>query len=257
MYHLIMSSLQRHERILNRLNRDGKVDVTTLSEEFEISEVTIRRDLERLAEVGALRRTRGGAVSIMKLGEGLPFALREIERPEVKQRLASAAAALISDGEAVALDSGTTCVEVAKAVAARRLTIMPFSVQGISALFAQPGINLITPGGSVRQDEGSIVGPLAEASLTSVRFDVAIISPCGAAADSGVMAHDLQDAAVKKAIMAASKRTIMVADGAKFSRSAMAAVCPLNSVDVLVTDASAPSAVTDRLTLDGVQVVVV
>lgn len=257
MYHTIMNGTKRHERILERLHQDGKVDVAALSEEFGISGVTIRRDLEHLAQAGVLRRTRGGAVSMMMLGEGLPYAMREIELAETKQSLAVAVAKLVGNGEAVALDSGTTCVGIARALVGTRLTVMPFSVQAISALFGTSTINLITPGGSVRHDEGSIVGPLAEASLRSVRFDTAIISPCGASLEGGVMAHDLQDAAVKRAIMGSSRRTILVADSSKFSRSAMAAVCPLESIDLLVTDEAVPAEIVDRLSAEGVQVIVV
>jgi DeoR/GlpR family transcriptional regulator of sugar metabolism len=252
-----MSGIKRHERILDRLHQDGRVDVAALSKEFGISGVTIRRDLEHLAQAGVLRRTRGGAVSTMMLGEGLPYAMREIELAETKERLAAAVSELVRNGEAVALDSGTTCVRVARTLVGSRLTVMPFSVQAINALFGNWTINLITPGGSVRHDEGSIVGPLAEASLRSVRFDTAIISPCGASLDGGVMAHDLQDAAVKRAIIGAARRTILVADSSKFSRSAMAAVCPLESIDLLVTDVGVPAEVVDRLNADGVQVIVV
>lgn len=254
---MIMNGTKRHERILERLNRDGKVDVAGLSQQLGISEVTIRRDLEHLAQAGVLRRTRGGAVSMMMLGEGLPYAMREIEVAETKRLLAGAVAKLVRNGEAVALDSGTTCVEIARVLVGTRLTVMPFSVQAIGALFGKSNINLITPGGSVRHDEGSITGPLAEASLRSVRFDTAIISPCGASPEDGVMAHDLQDAAVKRAIIGAARRTILVADSSKFSRSAMAAVCPLDSIDILVTDSEVPAQVVERLSAGGVQVVVV
>ncbi|MGK3958534.1 hypothetical protein ACLKOZ_20355 [Arthrobacter sp. R4] len=118
--------------------------------------------------------------------------------------------------EAVALDSGTSCVRRARAFAGRRLTVMPFSLQATMELFGEPSIDLITPGGAVNAEEGSIVGPLAEASVRALRFDTAIISPCGALPADGATAHDIQDASVKRAIISAARRTILVAGGSKF-----------------------------------------
>lgn len=257
MYDSMMNASIRHERILELLRATGKVQVAALASEIGTSEVTVRRDLEHLAEAGVLRRVHGGAVSIMMLGEGLPFAMREIDGLEIKDRLAAAVAALVNDGEAIALDSGTSCVRVAKAFVGRRLTVMPFSLQATMELFGQNSINLISPGGAVQPDEGAIMGPLAEASVRSLRFDTAIISPCGAMAPDGVTAYDIQDASLKRTILSAARRAVLVADGSKFSRSAMATVCPLSSFDVVVTDSSAPEAVVDQLRAEGVEVVVV
>ena len=250
------SSMKRHAQIVDRLQAEGRVTVTALAEELDISEVTIRRDLEELAEAGVLRRVRGGAVNVLMRGDGLPFPMRELDSAEAKSRMGSAVANEIRDGEAVAIDSGTTGVAVAKKLVDRRLTIAPFSVQALTALSLSTTVNLVLPGGTVRSAEGSIIGPLAESSLRGLRFDTAVLTCCGASLQDGVMAHDIQDASVKRAMLQAARRIILVAEGAKFARSAMAVVCPLSSVDMLVTDEAMPADLREKLFADGIEVIV-
>ena len=250
-----MGSKLRQKEILDALHRDGRVEVPELAERLGISAITIRRDLDQLAESGALRRVRGGAVTNSLRGEGLPFDVRAVDDSLLKARLARAAVALIADGEAVAVDSGTTGAAAALALANRSVTAMPFSVQGIAALAAGSGGTLLLPGGWVRRPEGTIVGPLAQQTLTGLRFDTTILTCCAAAPAVGVTAYDVDDAAIKRALRNASERTILIAQGAKFTRSAMAVVCRLDEVDVLVTDDSAPAEVLAGLSEGGVQVV--
>ncbi|MDQ1401003.1 MAG: hypothetical protein QOE07_374 [Acidimicrobiaceae bacterium] len=249
-----MASGTRREGIVDRLRRDGRVDVGELAAEFATSEVTVRRDLDVLADNGVLRRVRGGAVSLLMRGEELPFAMRQAESAGAKERMAAVAAAMVRDGEAVTVDSGTTGLAVARALVGRRLTVMPLSLHAARALAASPSIQLMLPGGTVRFGEGSLVGPMAEASLAALRFDTAFVTCCGLSLDSGVTAHDVQDAAVKRIAMAAASRVVLLAEGAKFARTALAVVCPASQVDVVVTDQAAPEEAVTRLRAAGVEV---
>lgn len=252
-----MSGNLRHEAILDTLQTRGRVDVVDVASRFSVSEVTVRRDLDQLARAGVLRRVRGGAVSVRMRGEGLPYAMRRLEHAAAKERIATAAASLVVDGEAVCVDSGTTAVEVARRLASRRLTVMPFSVQALEVLTGSPTARILLPAGSVRPDEGSIVGPLVEQSLRGLRFDTVFLSCCGASLDDGVTAHDLDDAAAKRAMIGAGRRIVLIAEGAKFARSAMSITCSLRDVDVVVTDDSAPDDVLDELRSAGVDVITV
>jgi len=255
MYVCPMDSAGRHAGILDRLRRDGRVDVGDLAEAFTTSEVTVRRDLDALAEAGVLRRVHGGAVSLLLRGEELPFAMREMDSAATKDRMGAAAASLVQEGEAVVVDSGTTGLAVARALAGRRLTVMPLSLHAAAALSATSSVHLLLPGGTVRHGEGSLVGPIAEANLRSLRFDTTVLTCCGLSPEGGVTAHDVQDAAVKRAAVAVATRTVLVAEGAKFVRTALAVVCAASDVDVLVTDHDAPPAALARLREAGVQVV--
>jgi DeoR/GlpR family transcriptional regulator of sugar metabolism len=240
--------------LVETLRRQGRVEVAAAAAEFGAAEMTVRRDLEVLVERGVARRVRGGAVNLMMRGEELPFAMRELDVPAAKQRIAREAASLIADGEAVGLDSGTTVVEVARVLAGRRLTVMPLSLHAAAALSGSAPVRLLMPGGETRPGELAMVGPLALASLAAVRFDTAVLGCCGISADGYVMAHDLGDAAVKQALAASAGRRILVADGTKFGRSALAVAGELASFDILVTDTSAPAGPLARLEASGVEV---
>ncbi|WGL52460.1 DeoR/GlpR family DNA-binding transcription regulator [Nocardioides sp. BP30] len=249
-----MESAERQRLVLDRLREAGRVEVADLARETRCSVITIRRDLDQLARVGALRRVRGGAVSSGLRGEGLPFAMRASENAEGKGRLAAVAADLISDGEAVGLDSGTTAVAVARALFSRRVTVMPMSVQGIGVLSTSATASVVVPGGTVHPTEGSLSGPLLEAAFARTRLDTAVLSCCGAAEAAGVTAFDFADAAAKQAMMRSANRTILVAEAAKFALTAMAVVCPLTDFDVIVTEQSAPRQLLQTLEDAGAEV---
>src|SRR5450755_880371 len=236
-----MDASQRLSELVEVLRRDGRVDVVTAAAEFGTAELTIRRDLEVLVERGVARRVRGGAVNLLMRGEELPFAMRAIEVVDSKRRIAAAVAELIADGEAVALDSGTTVAQTARVLAGRRLTAMPLSLHAAMALAGSASVRLMMPGGETRPGELAMVGPLALASIATLRFDTVVLGCCGISADGHVMAHDLGDAAVKQALFAAGGRRILVADAAKFGRSALAVAGKLSAFDIVVTDSSAPS----------------
>src|ERR1035438_180346 len=115
-----MDAAARINQLVEALRLHGRVDVATAAAEFGTAEMTVRRDLEVLVERGVARRVRGGAVNLLMRGEELPFAMRAIEVVDSKRRIAAAVAELIADGEAVALDSGTTVAQTARALAGRR-----------------------------------------------------------------------------------------------------------------------------------------
>jgi DeoR/GlpR family transcriptional regulator of sugar metabolism len=231
------------------------VDVASLADALGTSEMTIRRDLDTLADGGVLRRVRGGAISLLKRGEELPFALRDGQGAATKRRMAAVVAGLVHDGEAVVIDSGTTGLAVAHALTGRRLTIMPLSLHELRPLASDPATTLLVPGGTARFGEGSLVGPMTEAALRGLRFDTVVLTCCGFSATDGVMAHDVQEAAVKRAAVESSNRVVLVAEAAKFARSALVVACPTASIDTVVTDTDAPHDAVEQLTAAGVDVI--
>lgn len=233
-----MEPHERHRYILDQLHASGRVQVLDLAQQLGTSDVTVRRDLEQLAAAGTLRRVRGGATTTALRGEGVPFSLRATDPDGLKTRLAAAAVALISDGEAVSVDSGTTGAAAAAALATRRVTAVPLSVHSLTALAGAASV--IVPGGEVNPVEGSFHGPLLERSLHEVRLDTALLSCCAADPITGVMAYSLADAAAKRAARQSAARTILIAESAKFTKSAMALICPLTAVTTLVSDDGIP-----------------
>ncbi|WP_405148354.1 DeoR/GlpR family DNA-binding transcription regulator [Sphaerisporangium sp. NBC_01403] len=246
--------MDRLRAIMDALMTSDSVSVAELAAEHGVSEMTIRRDLDELAQQGVVRRIRGGAQSLLLRGEEPPFGVREHEAPEAKRRIAAEVARLLADGEAVVLDGGTTALAVAREIHDRRLTVLPLSVQSIQALSDAPRVRLVLPGGEVRHGELNITGPLAVSTIGSLRFDTAVIGCCGLSAEHGLTAHDLSEVAVKQAAIGSARRVIVAADSSKFRQTAFATVCPPGRVDVLVTDAAIPRDQHEALTAAGVTV---
>jgi DeoR family fructose operon transcriptional repressor len=237
-----MSNADRHRLIAQAVRQSGRATVPELAELTGASAMTIRRDLDTLAAHGALERVRGGARTLLLRGAEPPFALRAHEAADAKRRIAAEVSRLIADGETVLLDSGTTCLEAARLLRGRPVTVMPLSLQAIHVLSDAPGPTaLLVPGGRPRAAEGALTGPLALASLAALRFDTAIVGCCGLSAAEGLTAYDLDDATVKKAVIAATRRVIAAADGSKLGRTAHAYVGPSALVHTLVTDTTAPA----------------
>lgn len=238
-----MEIAERRAYVLERLRTQNRVDVADLAEQLGTSQITVRRDLEHLAAIGALRRVRGGAVATALRGEGTPFSIRSALTSGLKRRLGEAAADLITDGEAVSVDSGTTGSATASALSRRRITAVPLSVQSLYALGGTPSI--ILPGGEVDPVEGTLGGVLLEQGLRELRLDTALMTCCGVSTADGVMAYNLRDAAAKRAAQRAAARTILIAESTKFGLSALARICAFDDVSVLVSDAELPGAVRD------------
>jgi len=250
-----MDADQRSVHIVARLREHDRVDVASLARELDTSEVTVRRDLDALAAAGVLRRVHGGAVSLLLRGEDLPFALREQTDAEAKARIARAAAALVTDGEAVIVDSGSTGLAVARALAGRRLTVVPMSLPAATLLVTDGATTVKLPGGTATPGEGALVGPLADATLRSLRVDTAFVTCCGLNATDGVMAYDDAEAVTKRTAMTSARRRVLVAEAAKLQRSALAVIGPVSDVHVMVTDA--PRAAVAEIEDQGVEVLCV
>lgn len=235
------------------LQREGRVEVARAASAFGAAEMTIRRDLDRMVAMGLARRVRGGALSLLMRGEEPPFAMRAVERAGAKRRIGAAVAAMLRDGEAVILDSGSTAVEVGRALAGRRLTVMPMSLHAAAVLSQNAAPRLLIPGGEARPGELAMVGPLAVASIGALRFDTAVLSCCGLG-DGRVTAHDLGDAEVKQAMLRSSARVVLVADSSKFRQTALAVVCAADRIDTVVTDTAAPRDAVEALREAGAEV---
>lgn len=237
-----MTTAERHRLIAHAVQEAGTATVAELTGLTGASEMTIRRDLDHLAAQGVLERFRGGARTLLLRGDEPPFGLRAHEAVDAKRRIAAEVVSLITDGETVLLDSGTTCLEVARLLRGRQITVMPLSLQAIGVLGDAPEpTSLLVPGGRPRAGEGALIGPLTLASLSALRFDTAVLGCCGLTAADGLTAYDLDEAAVKKAAVASARRVIAAADGTKLGRTAHAHVGPSTLVHTLVTDTTAPT----------------
>ena len=182
-----MLAAQRRELILDAVRSGHTAEVVELAQRFSVSEMTVRRDLARLAHEGRLRRVHGGAVSER---EEPPFAQIAVERLAEKERIGGAAAALVADDQTVMIDIGTTTLQLARHLHGRRLTVITSSLAVIEELLPDAGIDLVVLGGSVRRNYRSLVGVLAEDALRQLSADVAFIGASGDGRRSVRDGHD-------------------------------------------------------------------
>ncbi|UXY25951.1 DeoR/GlpR family DNA-binding transcription regulator [Streptomyces sp. HUAS TT20] len=250
-----MNVMERHNFVIERLMRENRATVADLARATGASEMTIRRDLELLESRGALRRVRGGAVSNLPGGVEPPYAIRAMSGLEAKERLARAVLSLLTDGETVALDTGTTLVAVAKAMEDRQFTVTPLSLHAAFALSPYPGIQLLLPGGQVRSGELSFYGHTPAETFKDLCFDTFVLGCCGVDPVRGATAYNLDDVRVKRAALDAAQRVVLVATAEKLGRTALGRVCSLEEIALVVTDAAPDNPVVEAMQARGVQVV--
>jgi DeoR/GlpR family transcriptional regulator of sugar metabolism len=247
----------RRQIILEQLADRGAVNVSALSRTAGVSDMTIRRDLEALKSEGLCQRVHGGAVSTVSRGYEPPFALRAGRNGEVKARIARLAATLISDGETAIIDVGTTTLELARALGeTTNMTVLTPSLRVASELASNPDLRLIVTGGIARPGELSLVGDLAERAFAELHCDTAFLGVGAVDAEAGVSEFNLDDTRVKRAALKSSRRCVVLADASKLGRVALASVCPIERVDVLVTDSGASDKALAPIRDSGVEVLV-
>jgi DeoR/GlpR family transcriptional regulator of sugar metabolism len=228
--------VERRQRVFEVVLARHTVAVTELAELFDVSPMTIRRDLQALEEQGLVEAVHGGARSSLQSPFELSFAQRELVDAEAKRAIGQLAASLVSDGEAVALDASTTTVQVARNLAGRRrVTVVTNGIKAAAELGHRPGIDVIVTGGQLHQT-ASLVGPFARATLEHLRVDWLFFSVTGITDGLTLTGPSEFDAETKAAMIAIARRVVLVANSAKFGRDSYVRVAPLSAVHDVVTD---------------------
>ena len=236
-----MLAIERRNMILARLQSEGKVIVADLSREFDVTEETIRRDLEKLDNEGLAKKTYGGAVLNQNLNTDVPFNVRKRSNVELKQRIAEKIAALIQDGDFLMLDASTTAIHVAKSIKNRKnITLITNSVEILLELSDKEGWNVLSTGGVLKQGSLSLVGSSAERMIRGYHVDLAVCSSKGIDLSMGVTESNEKDSEIKRAIFNSANHKVLAIDSTKFDRISFVRVYDLNDIDTIVTDA-APS----------------
>ncbi|WP_394940432.1 DeoR/GlpR family DNA-binding transcription regulator [Psychromicrobium sp. YIM B11713] len=230
-----MTGRERHRQISDLMHRRERVTVDELAELCNTSTATVRRDLDLLEQRGVLKRVHGGAASLILGGFDPGYQQRALESQRAKIRIAFAVASYLRPQEFVFLDSGSTATQIAVALKEQPITVLTNSLHAAREL-AGGRAEVILPGGLLIEQELAIRGPLTESNIRSLRFDTAIIVPCAFDLKTGLMAHDLADAAVKQAAMSSASRVIMACHQEKWNRPAPVVVGPPEEIDVVVTD---------------------
>lgn len=253
-----ISTVDRRVAIMERLNKSGQVDVTTLSQELGVSEVTIRNDLSRLEQKHMLVRARGGAFKIDRVGMDFSIADKMEYHYEEKKKIGKAAAALVEDGETIILDSGTTTLEISKNLAeAQDLTVITNALNIASQLAENKNTNVIVPGGFLRKNSLSLVGTTAEDSFKNYFCDKLFLAVDGFNTIHGLSTPNVEEAHLNRTMIEIAKEVIVVADSSKFNRRSFAFIAPVSAVDIVITDAEITPEDKSNLENSGIRVIVV
>lgn len=232
-----MLAIERRNAILAKLNAHGKVIVTDLSREFDVTEETIRRDLEKLDNEGLAKKTYGGAVINQNLNIDLPFNVRKRANVEFKQKIAEKIAEMIHDGDYIMLDASSTAILVTKYISDRKnITLITNSVEVMLELADKSDWNILSTGGSLKKGALSLVGASAERMIRGFHVDLAICSSKGIDLNMGITDSNEKDSEIKRAIFGAANRKILAVDSTKFDKISFVRVCDVGDVDTVVTD---------------------
>lgn len=251
----------RQDRIRDAVEGSGFSRVTDLAERFAVSTVTVRSDLAALESRGRIRRVRGGAVPSGSITVERPLEQEAGEQEAEKALISRHAAGLVSSGDVVLIDVGSTTTAIADALVQRRdlrdVTVVTNSLNVALALEpAADRITVLVTGGTVRPLQHSLVNPFATLLLEQLTAHLAFVGCNGVDLEGGVTNRNLAEAEIKRAMLKAARRTVVVADGSKLGEVEVARICQVDEVDLLVTDASADPRVVDDLMRAGLTVTV-
>ena len=232
-----MLAIERRREILARLAVDGKVIVAELARDFDVTEETIRRDLERLDKEGLVSKTYGGAVSKRNSALDLPYNIREGVNVRQKQRISELIAERITDGERLMLDSSSTALYVVKQLKSKKnLPIITNSVKILIELADMQDWTVLSTGGVLKKGALSLTGSSAEKMIGTYHVDTAICSCKGVDVGMGVTDSNEKDSLIKQAMFASAERRILALDAEKFDRKSFVRVCGFRDIDLIVTD---------------------
>lgn len=239
----------------------GSISIPEVCERFDVSEMTARRDLNQLDRQGLLRRVHGGAIASLARSYEPPFSTRAIKNIPAKIVIGLKAAELVYDGDSIALDVGTTTLEVVGGINRKRnLTIVTSCLQianrVVSELSLSSDVRLILTGGIVRPRELSLIGSIPERVYRDLHVDKAFIGIGGINPTDGLTEYNLEDAQTKQILIQSAREKIVVADGSKFGRTTFASVAPITAINTIVTDRSAPEEMISKVRQSGVNVII-
>lgn len=259
MSHSDLLGYERQERIAQLLEERGTLTVSEISEAFDVSEATVRRDLAILAEQNMIRRVHGGAMRNHAVATSeAPILLRQEQNAEIKRRIGKATARLIHNGETVLLIGGSTGTAVARELGNHsNLTVITDSLLVANELMPQAVHKVILLGGMIDPAEFAVRGTLARLILAELQVDRVVIGAKAISATRGLSAESAEEAEILRAFIGAGNHVIVVTDSTKFHQNALVRVAPIDAIQTLVTDSNIPADALEAIQEKGIFVVAV
>lgn len=232
-----MYAEERQQQIVRLARRDGRVEVATLADTFDVTTETIRRDLSALERHGLVRRVHGGAIPVERLGFEPGVAARDQVMTAEKERIAKAALDELPEEGAILVDAGTTTARFADVLPSdRELTVVTNAMNIAVRLASQPNLTVLTLGGRIRGRTLAAVDVWALRTLADTYVDVAFMATNGISVERGLTTPDPTEAAVKQAMMAAARRSVLLADHTKVGHDHLVRFGDVSMLDTVVTD---------------------
>lgn len=236
---------ERRHNLLRLAAERGRIKISDLARQFEVSEMTIHRDIQLLQAQGLVRKMHGG-VALAGVQE-TPYRERIVQQHAQKRAIAQAAVRMVQPGYSVYLSPGTTTTEIARLLPAKGLTIVTNSLPIAQELMHTTELEVILTGGSVRRYAEALVGPAAEASLAQIFINLAFVGITGMDPEGGLTVYSETEAKVLQAVLRASRKAVLVADSSKWGRVMGPRVAALEMVHGLITDTALGQAATEYL----------
>lgn len=232
-----MLAIERRKKILDCLRRDQRVVVAELSREYDVTEETIRRDLEKLEKEGTVKKIYGGAVLNDNVIVDLPYHIRSRENVAEKNKIAELTGDLINDGDHIMIDASSTAVYLVKSIKMKKnLTIITNSVEILLETANQKDWTVLSTGGILKPGSLSLNGYQAERMLTSFHVDKAILSCKGIDLKGGITSSNEMEAHFKRIMLLNSNQKILIVDSSKFNKISFTQIARLDEIDLIVTD---------------------
>lgn len=234
---MILNIAERHKLILKKLEEKGFVEVADLSQEFDVSLVTIRKDLKALEEKKLLFRSHGRAIPSDPYTTENHVNVKEKIQTKEKIRIAIAAGLILEPNDSIIIASGTSVIEFARHLKpVEGLTVLTASLNTALILSENPNIDVIQLGGIVRRSSSSVIGPISEKMLAEFTFTKLFLGVDGIDLDYGLTTTNSMEASLNKEMIKAAHKIIVLADSSKFGRKGFGRICGLHEVDQIITD---------------------
>jgi DeoR/GlpR family transcriptional regulator of sugar metabolism len=249
---------ERRNEILRLISQSGRVSVTELSQQFGVSEVTVRADLQALADRNLLVRTHGGAIPPVRGPYELSLATRRQQQVAEKGRIGAAGAAMIADGDAVFLDSSSTALAIAQCLKNHRyLTVITNSLMIAQELLDASGVNVVLLGGTLRRETASLVGGEGLEMVRQFNIRKGFFGAHGISLSEGLTDVSLDEAELKRPLVGMCRQVIATLDGTKWGRVGLASFASLAQIHAVITDIGAPADLVEQVRGAGVEVLLV
>jgi len=238
-----MLAIERKNEILARLRAEQRVLVSELSEYYQVTEETIRRDLEKLEKEGYATKTYGGAILGNSTKTDLSYTIRNRTNVDAKRMIADLIAQSIEDGDHIMLDDSSTSLYIARRIKEKKnLTVITNSLQIVLELADTVGWNILSTGGRLKPESLDLVGHQAEEMIRKYHVDKAIISCKGIDIENGITDSNEYHALLKKAMLSSAHETFLAADSSKFGKTSFIRIEDFSRIDYVVTERSPDAA---------------